>query len=462
VIIGIVDPSDIQLQNGSFQKGFESWQYDTDASLSYSAVNFSALSALGSCVSPVCSVSSGSNADGLGSVTLSGSSKLVGIFQDTTENALSAVRSRKGLMTAYIDSTELDLCELRVYQDFVPSTSYTHNEQTSGKTFFAHTFETGASTKNLSFEVVNPIGATSTISSVVVYTRPEITTAALTMCAGFWFLFFALCSYTQFGKRPQSRGDPNAELSVWQFVKQVNLNLWDSIKFSAKSLKIATFFIGYSVYQSGTNSIVALAGTYLSGQLQLSGAMTGIVLMYTQIAGIPGAFIFFAIGNKIGLHLSLTIAYAMWLAGTIMAFLMWTDQTTPMANIWIVMTVFGIGGGGTLALARSTFAGLIPQGREAEFMGLYNFASKVIAWSGTLLFTAVNESTKSFPKAFVSLSVFFALAIVFQFIAFLAPVPAFLKSVERISLNDLDTDKPGSPSIGVRDSDRLAKNELGK
>jgi hypothetical protein len=425
-------------------------------------MNLSTLGTIGSCVSPLCSISSGSGADGLGSLTLGNTSTMIGIYQDSG-NTPAAIKSRKGLFTAYIDSTNLDYCEMRVYQDFQPSVSYWHNDKTSDQTFFAYIFETGSSTQNLSFEVVSPMNSETTISSVTVYTRPALTTAVLTLVSGLWFLFFGMASFTQFGQRAQTRGDPNVTLTTWQFIKQVNLNLWDSIKFCAKSLKISAFFIGFAGYQTGMSSVVALAGTYLTSQLLMSSTMTGAILMYTQVMGVPGAFIFYAIGNRIGLHLACTISYVLWLVATLLAFFTWTDQTTPAINVWGVMTLFGLAGGGALSLARSTFAGLVPKGREAEFMGLYNFAAKVIAWSGTLLFTAVNESTKSFPKAFLSLGTFFALAIVFQFIAFLAPVPSFLKSVERVTLDDLDTvDKPGSPSIDdvQRKSSRMARNEL--
>jgi hypothetical protein len=413
------------------------------------------LSVLGACTNSLCSISTGTAIDGLNSFKFEPTSNMVGLYQDSG-NTASAMRSRTGLMTAYIDSTKLDQCELRVYQDLKPSVSKVHNSGTSsGQTFFSYLFTTGASTSNLSFELVSPANSTTTISSIAVYTKPQFTTSVMTLVAGLWFLFFAMSAYTHFGKRPQTRGDPNVKLTRMEFIKQVNQNLVDSIKFCGTSLKISMFFLAYATYTSGVSAVVALAGTYLAGQLQLSGTMTGLVLMYTQLVGVPGALIFFGIANKIGLSRALVVAYSFWLVATILAYLTWTDQNTPMANIWIVMTIFGTGGGGGLSLARSTFSGLIPKGREAEFMGLYNFSSKVIAWSGTVLFTAVNESTKSFPKAFVSLSAFFAIGIVFQIISSLAPMPGFLKGVERISLEELNeadtvaTGNPGKPSEGA-------------
>eukprot|EP00475_Leptophrys_vorax_P043463 TRINITY_DN8380_c0_g1_i2.p2 TRINITY_DN8380_c0_g1~~TRINITY_DN8380_c0_g1_i2.p2 ORF type:complete len:359 (-),score=73.45 TRINITY_DN8380_c0_g1_i2:78-1154(-) len=248
----------------------------------------------------------------------------------------------------------------------------------------------------------------------------------MTMVSGFWFLFFAMASYTHFGSRAQSRGDPNAKLSAREFIKQVNSSLWQSVKFCARSLKISSWLIAFAGYQAGMASVVALSGTYLTGQLHLSTSTTGAVLLYAQFVGIPGALIFYFISSKIGLHQALAVAYGIWLLAIVLAFYLWKDQTTPTGNVWFVMTIFGAAGGAALSLARSAFAGLIPQGREAEFMGLFNFSAKIIAWSGTLLFTAVNEATKSFRYAFVSLGSFFVLALLGQIVAALAPMPDFL------------------------------------
>jgi hypothetical protein len=48
-------------------------------------------------------------------------------------------------------------------------------------------------------------------------------------------------------------------------------------------------------------------------------------------------------------------------------------------------------------------------------MGVFNLATKVIAWSGTLLYAIVNEALRSLRSAILSLAVFFLAATIIQF-----------------------------------------------
>ena len=63
--------------------------------------------------------------------------------------------------------------------------------------------------------------------------------------------------------------------------------------------------------------------------------------------------------------------------------------------------------GGSQALARSLFAGMVPDGRQASFFGFYELAERGTAWIGTLVFAVVFELTGSYRGAFGSLLALF-------------------------------------------------------
>ncbi|MCW2607434.1 MAG: major facilitator superfamily permease, partial [Frankiales bacterium] len=63
--------------------------------------------------------------------------------------------------------------------------------------------------------------------------------------------------------------------------------------------------------------------------------------------------------------------------------------------------------GGSQALARSLFSGMVPAERQSSFFGFYELAERGTAWMGTLLFAVVFELTGSYRGAFASLLVLF-------------------------------------------------------
>ncbi len=79
----------------------------------------------------------------------------------------------------------------------------------------------------------------------------------------------------------------------------------------------------------------------------------------------------------------------------------------------VVVLIAGVAIGGSIALTRTMYAGMIPKAQEAEFMGLLGFFSKVTLWSGTLVYAVINEVTGKVDYALLSLSGFFFVAIIF-------------------------------------------------
>lgn len=61
------------------------------------------------------------------------------------------------------------------------------------------------------------------------------------------------------------------------------------------------------------------------------------------------------------------------------------------------------------------FANLIPRGQEAEFYGLFSMAHLIFQWSGTLLFTVVNEKFNSLRMGVLFQAVLIAPAAIIQF-----------------------------------------------
>lgn len=61
------------------------------------------------------------------------------------------------------------------------------------------------------------------------------------------------------------------------------------------------------------------------------------------------------------------------------------------------------------------YCSMIPQGQEAEFMGLYLCANDILSWLPSLIFMTLNESRIPMHTAFLSFNIFYVLSLCFQF-----------------------------------------------
>jgi MFS family permease len=67
------------------------------------------------------------------------------------------------------------------------------------------------------------------------------------------------------------------------------------------------------------------------------------------------------------------------------------------------------------AFTRSTYARLVPRGREASFFSLYQITDKGSAWIGPLLLVLVQQATGSYRWAMSVIAIFFVVALLLLF-----------------------------------------------
>jgi hypothetical protein len=410
-MLSLLENPAVSLSNADFTSNAQYWKVGVNASSKY--LNESLL---GECNPSLCYISPASN--NLNVMVLNSTLNDIGIFQAAKSTSFA---SRTLLFTSKISSTSLDNCELRVYENnILKHNSRSFDSSSDGYNYHVNLFTTSPETTSLGIGIASDKGSISRLDNIGLYAFPSSYTGLAVFICGMWLFLFGLISFTHFSPRGASRsiGDRRKDASrfqkAWSFIVYVNRSLLESIKHSIENRVLAIWFLAYAFFSAGTTTVASLAGTYLKEQIQLSGSMTGIVLLASQLIGIPGAFLGHFIGKRLGFHATTCISYCLFALSVILGYLLWLDSTTPIINIWIVILVFGIAGGSGIALTRASFSGMIPKGREAEFMGMYNFFNKVLSSAGPALFTAVNESQRSFRLAFLSLVSFFSVAIVLQ------------------------------------------------
>jgi len=164
----------------------------------------------------------------------------------------------------------------------------------------------------------------------------------------------------------------------------------------------ALFLAAFLIYNDGIVTIIRMATVY-GAELGLgSGAMMGAILM-VQFVGIPFAFLFGYLGDRIGTKRALLIALAVYGGIAVTGYLMRTAT-----HFFVLAALVATVQGGAQALSRSLFASMIPAARSAEFFAFFAIAEKAASILGPLTFTAAVLLTGSSRVAVLWLGAFFA------------------------------------------------------
>jgi UMF1 family MFS transporter len=96
--------------------------------------------------------------------------------------------------------------------------------------------------------------------------------------------------------------------------------------------------------------------------------------------------------------------------GTLVVFALITVYAATMrsaAEFWVLGLLVALVLGGSQALSRSLYTGLVPQQRSAEFFSFFAISSKFASVFGPLLFAVLIDLTGSNRFAILALAIFF-------------------------------------------------------
>ncbi|MBI2839206.1 MAG: MFS transporter [Acidobacteria bacterium] len=160
--------------------------------------------------------------------------------------------------------------------------------------------------------------------------------------------------------------------------------------------------IAFLIYNDGINTIIRMAAVY-GETLGIPRQHLIAAILLVQFVGIPFAFLFGDLAGRIGAKRSVFLALIVYTGISIVAY--------SMRSVWqfyllafLVATVQG----GSQALSRSLFAGMIPRHKSSEFFGFFGVFEKFAGIIGPALFAAVTAATGSGRGAILSVIAFFA------------------------------------------------------
>ena len=194
-------------------------------------------------------------------------------------------------------------------------------------------------------------------------------------------------------RRPEDVGRSAAAVAVGK--------LRETIRDLRRYRQAVVMLVAFLIYNDGIGTIIRLATIYGTEIGIGRGAMIG-ALVVVQFVGIPFAFLFGWIAGRIGAKRAIFIGLVAYVAISVVGYFMRTAT-----HFLILAVLVGTVQGGTQALSRSLFAGMIPRQKSGEFFGFFSVFEKFAGIFGPAFFLLASLAFGSTRVAILSIILFF-------------------------------------------------------
>jgi len=141
-------------------------------------------------------------------------------------------------------------------------------------------------------------------------------------------------------------------------------------------------------YQAGVATVIALAAIYAEQVMGFKTKDTILLVLVVNVTAAIGAFGFGYAQDRIGKVAALRFTIVGWIAMTVVAYF----SRTP-GMFWVAANLAGLCMGSSQSAGRALVAYLSPEGRSAEFFGLWGVATRLAAILGPLTYGVVTWVT---------------------------------------------------------------------
>lgn len=139
-------------------------------------------------------------------------------------------------------------------------------------------------------------------------------------------------------------------------------------------------FIAMLLYQDGIQTVIRMSSVY-GAEVGIDTNLQIAAFVMVQFVGIPFAFLFGALGKRIGTKKCIFIAIGVYIVAAGLAYFM-----TSVVHFFLLAFLVAMVLGGSQALSRALFARLIPQDRTSEFFGFFAVSERFATIMGPVLF----------------------------------------------------------------------------
>ena len=155
---------------------------------------------------------------------------------------------------------------------------------------------------------------------------------------------------------------------------------------AARYRDLFRFLLCLTAYQAGVATIVVVAAIYAQDVMGFDSQQLIILIMVVNLTAAVGAFLFGFLQDRFGSVRTLAGGIMVWVAAIAVTFI-----AEHPAYVWVAANLMGLAMGSTQAGGRALIGRLTPEGRNAEFFGLWGLASRAAAIIGPRAYGAVSR-----------------------------------------------------------------------
>ena len=225
------------------------------------------------------------------------------------------------------------------------------------------------------------------------------------LTVGLWWIGFAQYSFYRLPEGKKLETINNLWSNGYNELRKVWIEL--------KSLPSTRFFlISFFLYNMGVQTIMYLAETFGSKELQMEDQKLIATILAIQLIGILGAYLFAKLSNAKGNKYSITVMLFIWISICFCAYFVKND-----VQFYILAVFVGLVMGGIQSLSRATYSKLIPleTNRTASYFSFYDVTFNISIACGTFSFGLVEDISGSMRNSTLVLAIFFVLGLVVLF-----------------------------------------------
>jgi len=178
-----------------------------------------------------------------------------------------------------------------------------------------------------------------------------------------------------------------------------------------KQEALLRFITGFFFTMMAVLTVMYMAANFGKKELKLDDKVLIPTILIIQLVGVAGSIGFARLSKQIGNIRALLVSIVIWIGICVGAY-----YVNGAQGFMILASVVGLVMGGVQALARSTYAKLLPETKDhTAYYSFYDVAEKLAVVLGTFLFGLFEWLTGSMRASILLLGILFILGFIFLF-----------------------------------------------
>jgi len=216
--------------------------------------------------------------------------------------------------------------------------------------------------------------------------------------------FFALCSTPAFLFLP---ADAKGEYSIFQAGIRGLKHTIKTLREIWERKEPRKFLLSYLIYEDGVNTVIVFSSIFAATTLGFNPRELIALFLVVQATALVGALIMAKPIDLWGPKKIVMASLLMWTTVAAAAFFIHEKK-----HFWALASFAGFGLGTVQAATRAFYTQFIPEGREAEYFGVYSLVGKSSAILGPIIFGQVSSTFRSQRPAILSVTAFFLIGLI--------------------------------------------------